>query len=380
MSGPVTVLVDVDCHPLTSQVIDLVTGLPGWSVVDHPIDSESSSEPSSPDIEVTVRQTSDLPHVTITYHDPTAQPPESVVERENPCGTPNDVVVLLCDVVEEVLGRRATEVLIHGGAVIVEGSVGVLLLGESKAGKSTLVTTFVDAGAALCTDEVIAVAADGTAFGYTRPLHLRPEAPRSTRVEQWATINGGRFDVTVPPHVHAGTFQPVWCVLIDRRADISGVMIDPVSTATMARALIDGSFNAYRRDWDGVAELAALAPRLRGIRLGYSAATHAVDAMLTLVSTHVCPGSADSLGMVTGPCAIEGRRGFAWCYEDSVLIVDGDRVRVVAVAGGPGANPELRSARLPKTAGASPSGVAGMLDVPEAWLAIVDAAFGGDNW
>lgn len=79
-----------------------------------------------------------------------------------------------------------TRVFVHAGVVAVDGSA-IVLPGSSYAGKSTLVTAFVELGATYYSDEYAVLDADGLVHAFPRPVNLRSGAT----VERRRLGNGG---------------------------------------------------------------------------------------------------------------------------------------------------------------------------------------------
>jgi hypothetical protein len=147
---------------------------------------------------------------------------------------------LLDDLVRYVdlhTSRDAPQLLMHGGAVELDG-VAVVLPGSSGAGKSTLTAGLVSAGFRYLSDEIVAVARDTRRLEpYPRPLMLRapsagllPEARRvgvrigeGTTAERWL----------VPPAALGAVGQPcaIACIAFPRFESGAPTRLEPISRA-----------------------------------------------------------------------------------------------------------------------------------------------------
>lgn len=166
---------------------------------------------------------------------------------------------------------------LHCGGVVI-GARGVILAGERRAGKSTLVARLSgEAGIELLGDDVLPVTADGSVIGLGLAARLRlplPDAasPRfKAYVRQWLGPFDDRYGYLLTPALapHGRRLRAEAFILLDRRPDAPATL-HTLPADELLRAVVERSI-AGPDGPEAVFDAArALSSRLVGLRLIYS--------------------------------------------------------------------------------------------------------------
>lgn len=240
----------------------------------------------------------------------------------------HELIVDLCERIEQQVVARAGVPLLHAGAVDLDGH-GIVVSGRSGAGKSTMITTLsgVD-GAAYLSDELIVAASGGGIGGFARPIHLRRPLHRDLDRARFTVAGTDDRPLLVPSATTDTT-----CVALIMFPERSDRQCRPVlrrlGSASTARRLLANSFNLRLLGWSAVETVVSLAARAQGVEASYLESVDVVA--LAQRELHRDDPPADDLR----PVRLVDRAGRAFAFTDSVLVVSGDRRRVVSFDGRP---------------------------------------------
>lgn len=150
--------------------------------------------------------------------------------------------------------RSDTFVAIHAAVVSVDGRA-LVLPGSSMAGKSTLTSALLRAGATYLSDEYALLDAEGRVAAFPRPIRLRQSVGADRDVLSPADLC---YDVGTQP-------TPVALIAQLRFDDAAGWSVQPLGRAEAALALIDNALTAQTRSAETLAACSRAALRARGL-------------------------------------------------------------------------------------------------------------------
>jgi hypothetical protein len=181
----------------------------------------------------------------------------------------NTVLWYLDSAITDRLNKRLTGYsLFHSGFVRYKGR-GILLPGESGAGKSTTIAALAMSGAAFYSDEIAVVDGSHTVWPYPRALALKPGG--------WRAISEAFPDLTARGAISEGTESPVWyvrppvlaagadgparvdCIVLPRRAPGEAAKLTPVAKSAAISTLVRQSLDLKLKGKAGFEVIVALA-------------------------------------------------------------------------------------------------------------------------
>ena len=181
-------------------------------------------------------------------------------------------------VVEQLIIDNHTHVILHGGAITLQGK-GVMLCGASGSGKSTLTTWLVKEGANYLTDEVIAFPLTSAEMtGFSRPIILKNGS--SFVWEKWLSTEQAKQVLHLPVGIHwlapdvlgatiqQQTVQPEFILFptFDAQIDLE---IRPLTSAQTAFALMQQLVNARNLPRHGIDTVKAISTSAKGFAIRY---------------------------------------------------------------------------------------------------------------
>lgn len=197
----------------------------------------------------------------------------------------------LVEHLEHVLANRLlaahSEALhLHAGGVCLDGA-GVLLLGASGAGKSTVSTRLLLDGAPLLGDDVVLLRPNGVAEPFRRRPKLDVDQARRFGIEPESTVlwHADADECWLDPGLWAGWSRavPVRIVVRIAFAPAAGLTVMPMTPAEVLAELVGSLFpsepDETGRRIDGLVDLAA---RCTGLSINY---TNAADAARVIRQT-----------------------------------------------------------------------------------------------
>lgn len=264
------------------------------------------------------------------------------------------VLVALCDALELVALGHVDAPALHAAVLGDSGAAprAVVVLGASGAGKSTLAAHLGAGGLAHGTDELAVVDDAGRVDAFERPLHLRPptygpaDDPHGPDPERWLR-GGSRFDLHRPVD-HLGAPVPVGLVVVLDRDGTTVPSLAPRTRAATMRALFEHSFNLRTLSWERLARLATIARGADGLTLRYEEASAAAGPVIARLGEvdRASSGRAEPAPL-DAPATVAGHAGRAWWFEDSLLVVAGDRRHVASIGAHDLAPPQAGRIDLP---------------------------------
>jgi hypothetical protein len=287
-------------------------GKAGGEVVHLAVDAVRLGAAGPALVEQTVRvvDTAGVADLLRAVFDVRVDPAEEIAEvRVEPAAERGRVVVALGDGAEEeveregvadsVLGRLTRHRLlevddaaphVHAGGVVDQQGRGIVLLGRSGGGKSTLTTHLAHAGFGLLNDEQIRLLPEaGRVAGFRRPVAIKRRGLDATPVEIAPPRSLEVGTIIVSPAdlgaVWAPSGSPAMVVLLDRdpeRADPPELA--DLSPADVVEALCANNLDLARDPDASLAAYAWFATTTTGYRLRYRSAADAVP----LVRAAVC--------------------------------------------------------------------------------------------
>ena len=164
-------------------------------------------------------------------------------------------------------------IFVHAGVVVWRGRA-IVLPGSSFAGKSTLVTSLVNAGATYYSDEFAVLTPEGNVLPYPRRVSLRPGPHEPS----------GRRDLSHHAPKGAASLQPIQVGLIALlRYQASGEWrIEPLSSAAAIMAICEHTVPIQRRPADTLKILGKVVDSARVIRGTRGEADEAVRRLLAV--------------------------------------------------------------------------------------------------
>ncbi|SDT95908.1 hypothetical protein SAMN05216296_0890 [Pseudomonas pohangensis] len=169
----------------------------------------------------------------------------------SPDSTPATLEHLLHDQVFPRLLAHEGQLVVHAGAVAIEGRL-ALFLGESGLGKSTLVASLYQAGASLLGDDALLVSADhGSFYGQSlyRGLRLLPDSllslfPAQTETRPMAHYSSKqRLTIAVPENQNTSPQQLGALFFLEPPSSDQEITLRRMSPAESCIALIRNSFS-----------------------------------------------------------------------------------------------------------------------------------------
>lgn len=188
------------------------------------------------------------------------------------------ICVVLADLSQACCETRDDHVFgLHCGGVVI-GSRGIVIAGAKRAGKSTLVARLsAEPGVEVLCDDVLPMAADGTAIGLGLAPRLRLPLPEAAapafraHVGRWLGPADDRYGYLLSPalvphgrRVRAGAF-----VLLDRRPD-AAASLHVLPPDEVLRALVERSITGPDGPEAMFGAAQALTANMAGLRLVYS--------------------------------------------------------------------------------------------------------------
>lgn len=183
---------------------------------------------------------------------------------------------LLWDINQQVAAASGEHLLLHAGAVQIDG-VAVLLPSPSGGGKSTLVAALVGDGADYVSDELVALTAEHIVLPYAKPITLKPGsfdvlpqlAPRpgdalQFRADEWHV----RPDAIRPGA--AGMPCPIGAIVVPRYVPGEMTTLSPLSDTDGFLALSINTVNLERHGDQGTKQLAEIARSVPAFQLAVS--------------------------------------------------------------------------------------------------------------
>jgi hypothetical protein len=217
-------------------------------------------------------------------------------------------------VVDEIITRLDRDVLdaspehlhVHAAAAIDGVGRTVVLLGPSRAGKSTLVAQLIRAGMHYLTDEMVAIVPGDAGVrlaGLAKPLGIRRDQAEALALDGHPAAVHGADAVHVPAQALGdGTggrdAGPGLVLLLDRSG--GAARFEPAHPAELVVELLVQSFDAVRLGAPSLVAAATLAAGSVGGRLCYGEAAEAVDVVTELLHTAAAP-SCEVVPIVTPP-------------------------------------------------------------------------------
>ena len=134
----------------------------------------------------------------------------------------DDALYNILSAVNLLAAREAASecAVFHGGSVALDGH-GVVFVGHSRAGKSTLTAALTRAGHGYIADEVTAISSDARVRGFHRPIGLRAGGAAAVGLE----VPPGPFSRTYPLRVGK------WAALVDEVPLAQLVILDRICDA-----------------------------------------------------------------------------------------------------------------------------------------------------
>jgi hypothetical protein len=182
-------------------------------------------------------------------------------------------------------------------------------------------------GSYYVTDELVTVLGDGTLSGLARPLHVRGDVVGQLDEQERAWVDGGRFWTCLPEQTHRRPFAGALVVILHRDEAATDATLVPIAQATTARELLANSVNLSFLGWDSFTLVVQVAATTRGYRASYGRAGDLVARITDLP----IPERHDNDPRQIAAIEIPGRQGRMWAFHDSILVVAGDRRRVVSL-------------------------------------------------
>ena len=249
---------------------------------------------------------------------------------------PLDLARVLHSSLQE-LTRRALDhdtdrLHLHAGLIEDRGR-GIVIVGSSGSGKTTMTASLLARGCFYGTDESVAVDERGLVEGLARPLALKPgalaqfEHVRALRHRAFATWPLDQVHLGIAPStIDDGSAAATTIVLLDRRDTNVSTSLTPITPATAVRQLVDHSLDFDRFGPDlALAALAALVGNADVVELCYHDALEGADHLLNRVrrakiatrpptTPEVISKSSGSCGVTVGPDAV------VWCDRPSRVV------------------------------------------------------------
>ncbi len=181
---------------------------------------------------------------------------------------------------------------LHAG-LVVSGGRGILLAGQSGAGKTTLTTHLTRSGFEYVTDERVAVHPSTlAASGFPKPVALKPGSfdlfteldPRITGVGQ-ATEAHWHVPASMAGPIYEGDAVAVHAIVFVNHAPGAALTLEEVHPASAAALLLSDSPDVARFGGGALEVAGRIAASARCIRLTYSNLEAAADEMRRLLSS-----------------------------------------------------------------------------------------------
>jgi len=196
---------------------------------------------------------------------------------------------LLARVTHPRQGMDPTAPLLHGAAVATPDGAGVLMLGKSGTGKSTLAAHLVHRGFDLLNDEQVSVfAADRLLGGFTRPVDIKAGGAAALPRDVSAALTddgcGWRLSASRLGGRHVLSARPVVVVLPDRTTGSLEPAVEAVDPVEALEVLCLNNLDLERKVVPGLRALAWLAGNVPMVRLRYRSAESGARAIGDLVT------------------------------------------------------------------------------------------------
>lgn len=308
-------------HRVVSDQVVLTDVDTGWGErireeLETPPPAETDPVPSGRIVEVTLRTAG-----------------ENLVEIQ--CSGMPPTVVRPAEVIDKVLGWITGSQLavgggafaLHAGAVTTDEGHAIIVVGPTKAGKSTLIAHLVHRGYRLMTDEQLHVLGDGrTVTAITRPISLRHDGRRHSPIAGVPSndLVGYRAAATELGGDHQVTGRAALVAVLRRDAD-SQPGWRSVAVAEALRLFGENSLDLKARPTSGLRAMTRLATGAPCIELRYGDATDAADILERLLKDP--PAVSQTPVELLEP--IEGNRpGKIGWNRDTLTVLVGQRAIV----------------------------------------------------